>query len=174
MTPTLRRLLCLAASGLTLGLPHGHASDASASTEIKRITDRYALTRKRIDTLLGPRLHPVALPANPPNPFYQPLREPLADPAAPAHDADTGHVPEAADISDIDSLRKIAPALRLGGVINRGGTLFVIINNTPCKIGDIITVGSKDRPVYLKLADLSTTGFTLGLNDATLEVPLRK
>jgi hypothetical protein len=41
-------------------------------------------------------------------------------------------------------------------------------------VGDIITVGNRDRPTYLKLLALSPTEFTLGLNDVKLAVPLRK
>jgi hypothetical protein len=147
------------------------AADSASTTEIKRITDRYALTRKRIDALLERRLHPVPLPANPPNPFYQTPKELLPEIAA---EPDAGLVPEGADISDIDTLRKYAATLKIGGVINRNGSLHLTINNTPCKVGDVVTAGPRDRPIYLKLAGLSVNEFTLSLNDATLAVPLRK
>ena len=48
------------------------------------------------------------------------------------------------------------------------------INNTASKVGDIIAVGSKDHPIYLKLLAITPADFTLGLNDATLVVPLKK
>jgi hypothetical protein len=148
------------------------AADSASSIEIKRITDRYALTRKRIDALLEHRLHPVPLPANPPNPFYQTPKELLDEPAV--AEPDTGPVPETADISDIDTLRRFAAALKIGGVINRNGNLYLTINNTPCKVGDVITAGSRDRPIYLKLVTLTPNEFTLGLNEATLPIPIRK
>lgn len=147
---------------------------ANSAAEIKRITDRYALTRARISALLDLRLHPVALPANPPNPFYQAPVEVLGQETTPAHDPAEVLVPEAADISDIDTLRKYSTTLKVGGVITRNGVLHLTINNTTCKVGDIITVGHKDRPVYLKLLSLSLVEFTIGLNDATLAVSLRK
>jgi hypothetical protein len=147
---------------------------AASAAEIKRISDRYALTRKRIDALLDQRLKPTALPANPPNPFYQPPKEAAGETPAPGQDPAEVIVPEAADLTDGDSLRKYANALKVGGVITRNGLLHLTINNTTCKVGDVITVGSKDRPVYLKLLELSLAEFTLGLNDATLVVPLRK
>jgi len=59
-------------------------------------------------------------------------------------------------------------------VITRNGVLHLAINNTTCKVGDIITVGHRDRPIYLKLLDLTLAEFTIGLNDAHLVVPLRK
>lgn len=146
---------------------------ANSAAEIKRITDRYALTRSRISALLDLRLNPAALPTNPPNPFYQPPAEVLAEQNTPTQDPNEV-VPESSDISDSDSLRKFAGALKIGGVINRNDVPHLAINNTICKAGDIITVGTKDRPVYLKLVSLSANEFTLGLNDATLTVSLRK
>lgn len=148
-------------------------SSASAA-EIKRITDRYALTRARINALLDIRLHPLALPANPPNPFYQAPAVVIGQETTPAEDPAEVLVPESADISDIDTLRKYAPTLRIGGVITRNDVLHLAVNNTTCKVGDIITVGHRDRPLYLKLLELSPNEFTIGLNDAKLAVPIRK
>jgi len=169
-----RRLLFLS-TGLLLAAAsaYGQASGASAA-EIKRISDRYALTRARIDALLEMRLKPVPIPANPPNPFYQAPVEVSGQETTPVTDPAEVLVPEAADISDIDTLRKYSTTLKVGGVITRSGVLHLTLNNTTCKVGDIITVGHKDRPVYLKLLDLTLSDFTLGLNDAKLDVPLRK
>jgi hypothetical protein len=173
MSPA-RRLLLLSVGLLLAAVSvHGQATAAGAA-EIKRISDRYALTRARIDALLDMRLKPVALPANPPNPFYQAPVEVIGQETTPATDHAEVAVPEAADISDIDTLRKYSTTLKVGGVITRNNTLYLTLNNTTCKVGDIITVGSKDRPVYLKLLSLSVSEFTLGLNDATLPVSLRK
>jgi len=149
------------------------AADTVTPAEIKRITERYALTHKRIDALLGQRTTPTPLPANPPNPFYQAPVEVIGQETAPVAEPEV-IVPEAADISDIDTLRKYSTTLKVGGVITRNGVLHLTLNNTTCKVGDIITVGHKDRPVYLKLLTLSTSDFTIGLNDATLVVSLRK
>ena len=163
--------LCLLSS--VLCPPQVRAADPVSAAEIKRISDRYALTRARIDALLEMRLKPVPLPANPPNPFYQAPVEVLGQETTPVPEPDV-IVPEAADISDIDTLRKYSTTLKVGGVITRNDVLYLTINNATCKVGDIITVGHKDRPIYLKLLTLSTSDFTIGLNDATLVVPLRK
>lgn len=146
---------------------------ANSAAEIKRITDRYALTRSRISALLDLRLNPAALPANPPNPFYQPPTEVIAEQNAATQDPNEV-IPEAADLSDADTLRKYVGTLKIGGIINRNDVLYLTINNLTCKVGDIITVGPKDHPVYLKMVSLSTNEFTLGLNDVTLSVSLRK
>ena len=146
------------------------AQTGANSAEIKRITDRYTLTRTRIGALLDMRLKPVPLPANPPNPFYQ---SSAAMDATPERGREP-EVPAAADESDIDTIRKFAPTLKIGGIITRNDVLHLTINNLTCKVGDIITVGNRDHPIYLKLVELTPSEFTLGLNDTTLVVPLKK
>ena len=172
----LRRPVLLLSAGLLLaGTSVLSAADAPNPAEVKRIADRYALTRARISAMLEQRLHPAPLPANPPNPFYQPPKETAGTPITPGLDKpEAALIPEAADLSDIDTLKKYAPLLKIGGVINRNGALYLTLNNTSCKVGDVITVGNRDRPTYLKVLSLSATEFTLGLNDAVLTVPLRK
>lgn len=176
MNPTRHRTLCLSVALMlaSAAVLSAQFSGSASAAEIKRITDRYALTRARINALLDLRMKPVPLPANPPNPFYLAPAEVLGAETTPVPDPGGILVPEASDITDIDSLRKYAPTLRVGGVITRNGVLHLTINNTTCKLGDIITVGPKDRPVYLKLLSLTLSDFTIGLNDATLNVPLRK
>lgn len=143
-----------------------------SAAEIKRIADRYALTRKRIDSLLQLRQQPVPIPANPPNPFYQ---SPVTEvPVTPGGTPEEVVVPEAADITDADALRKYAATLKIGGIITRNDVVHLTINNTASKVGDIITVGPRSNPVYLKLLELNPADFTLGLNEATLTVPIRK
>lgn len=174
MSPARRHLFLAAALLLAVGSGLS-AADAPNPAEVKRIADRYALTKARISALLDQREHPTPLPANPPNPFYQTPKEVAGDPAAANHESpDTAPVPEAADLSDIDTLRKYAATLKLGGAITRNGVLHLAINNTASKVGDAITVGNKDRPVYLRIVSLTTAELTLALNDATLALPLRK
>lgn len=179
MSPTTRQpmrrhfiILCLLSS--VLGPPLLRAADAPNPAEVKRIADRYALTKARISAMLDQRLHPIPLPANPPNPFYLAPKE-AGTPMVPGVESpETALIPEAADLSDIDTLKKFAPTLKVGGVINLNGVLYLTLNNTSCKVGDVITVGGKDHPVYLKVLGLNPNEFSLGLNDATLVVPLRK
>ena len=169
MNPMHRYFITLCLLSSVLCPPLLRAADAPNAAEAKRIADRYALTKTRISAMLDQRLHPVPLPANPPNPFYQAPKE-----AAGLDKPETALVPEAADLSDIDTLKKYAGLLKIGGVINLNGTLHLTLNNTTCRVGDIITVGNRDHPVYLKMLSLNPNEFSLGLNDATLIVPLRK
>lgn len=169
------RFLVLTAALMLVAVSLLSAADAPNPTEVKRIADRYAMTKARISALLEQREHPTPLPANPPNPFYQAPKEVAGDPAtAGGESPDTALIPEAADLSDIDTLRKYAAILKIGGVITRNSVLHLTINNTASKVGDAITVGNKDRPTYLKIVGLTPYEFTLGLNDARLTVPLRK
>jgi hypothetical protein len=167
---SLSRLVML---GLALAATVAFGADAPNSAEVKRITDRYALTRTRISALLDLRQNPVPLPANPPNPFYQ-------SPAVVVDNTPVGRpepdvvVPAAADESDTDTIRRFAATLKVGGIITRNGVPHLTLNNVACKVGDIVTVGPKDHPTYLKLVALTSGEFTLSLNDATLSVPLRK
>src|SRR6185295_2153715 len=138
MSPN-RRFLLLSAGLLLAVAPVLRAADTANTAEAKRISDRYALTKARISALLDQRLHPVALPANPPNPFYLAPKEGLVTPSLPGTEQpETALIPEAADLSDIDTLKKYATTLKIGGVINRNGALYLMVNNTTCKVGDVI------------------------------------
>lgn len=178
MNPNPRRFFVLAAGLLAAAVALRAAEPLSATNvaDAKRVADRSALTKARISALLDQRLTPTPLPANPPNPFYQVQRDLPGDTmSTPGRDpAENPLVPEASDISDIDTLRKYAATLKIGGVIIRNGVLYLTVNNTTSKTGDVIPVGNKDRPVYLKMVGLSLSELTLGLNDTTLVVPLKK
>lgn len=172
MSPNRLRLiaLCLLTSVLCpLPLPAAESASATNAAEIKRVTERYALTRSRISALLDLRQNPLPLPANAPNPFYQTPK----DVTEVGPDPIEAHVPEVADITDIDTLRRLASTLRIGGAITRNNVLHLTINNVAYKVGDVITVGNRDRPTYLKLTALALTGYTLQLNDASLDIPLK-
>ena len=175
MSPTSRPSRVLVTALLLAVVSPLPAPGAPGAAEVKRVTDRYALTKARISALLDQRQHPTPLPANPANPFYLAPKEAAGDPAASGGESpDTPVIPESADLSDIDTIRKYAATLKIGGVLTFSGVLHVTINNTAGKVGDAITVGHKDRPVYLKIVGLTPNELTLGLNDAMLTVSLRK
>jgi hypothetical protein len=108
-----------------------------------------------------------------PNPFYRPLA--VTDPSAgnPV-ETETPIVPDAADITDIDTLTKYAPTLKLSGYLILGGQPHISINSAICKVGDTVTVGSKDKPVFLHIDAITPQELTLRLNETTYTVPLRK
>lgn len=175
MSLTSRHPRVLAAALLLAVVSPLLAAESASAAEVKRVTDRYALTKARISALLDQRLHPKPLPANPANPFYLAPKEAAGDPATPGGESpETPVIPESADLSDIDTIRKYAATLKIGGVLTFSGMLHVTINNTASKVGDTITVGHKDRPIYLRIVGLTPNELTLGLNDAMLTVSLKK
>ena len=171
-----RRLILLA---LALTLPVTAAFAAAAvlpSADAKKLADRYALTKTRIHALLGARMHPEAFPATALlNPFYRSL---AGDPSQLFNPTNTPTEvvpqPDAPDLSDADTLAKYATALKLSGYLILNGEPHFTANGAVCKIGDVITVGSKDKPVYLHVVSLTPQEVTLRLNEATYVLPLRK
>ncbi len=173
MKPT--RFLSLVALAALLMVPGLRAADKAVmpSGDAKKLAARYALTRSRIDALLGARLRPVPLPAGAlPNPFYK------ADPAAiatpPPDKFEAPVAPDAPDLSDIDVLTKYATALKIGGYLTLGGQPHVAINAVICRVGDVVTVGTKDHPIFLRIEGITPQEVTLKLNDASYNVPIRK
>jgi hypothetical protein len=168
-----RRLVLLAALGCA-----SSAFAQPSGAEIKKLTDRYALTRTRIDALLGRRKQPVPLPTGTtlPNPFYIPL---AAEPGATAPNPEALPdeevvVPAAADESDADTLLRYAGALRLAGYLVLNGQPHITVNGAISKVGDVITVGPKDKQVYLHIVAITPQELTLRLNEATQVLQLRK
>lgn len=157
-------------------VPSLHAADgkvAMPTGDAKKLARRDALTKARIDSLLAARLHPVALPATPlPNPFYKPDGSVPVTPPVDKHD--TPPTPDGPDLNDIDTLAKYASTLKIGGYLTLGGSPHVALNSIICKVGDIITVGNKDHPIFLRIENITPQEFTLKLNDASYTVPIRK
>lgn len=150
------------------------ASVVTSSADAKKLAERYALTKSRIDALLGGRMHPKAFSSTVvPNPFYKPL---AAGETVPQPEAVTEQAPQpdAPDLSDADTLAKYATGLKLSGYLILNGEPHFTANGAVCKIGDVITVGTKDRPVFLHVMSLTPQEVTLRYNQATYVLPLRK
>jgi len=172
--PPLRPLLAAAllltaalASAADAGKP-----DSATAAALKKITERYARTKLQIATLLEPRMHPVPLATSLPNPFYRPLDLPATD--TPSAKTPDEIVPAAADSSDVDTLAKYVAGLKLSGVVVRNEVPYLTVNSILCKSGDVIPVGTKDRPVYLQVIRITPDELTLGLNEAQQVVRLKK
>jgi len=175
MKPALHRCLALA---VLLGLAVSARAAAAPvvplpSGEAKKLADRYALTKARIQELLGARLHPEPLPATVlPNPFYK--QSFTGDRAPPDGATELAPQPDAPDLSDIDTLAKYAATLKLSGYLILAGQPHVAINQTICKVGDVVAVGPKDHPIFLHIEALTPQEVTLRLNTTTFSLSLRK
>jgi len=164
-----RLLFLSAALALAITAP---AANVLPSNDAKKLAARYALTKTRIEQLLGARLHPEAMPATAlPNPFYRPgaaleaLREPKPESLPQS---------EGPDLTDSDTLVKHATTLKLGGYLVQDDVPHVTINGAICKAGDTITVGPKDRPVFLHIVSVNAQEVTLRLNEVTYTLPMKK
>lgn len=168
------RLLPLFLAGALLAPVFGaDAKPVMPSGDAKKLAARYALTKTRIDGLLAARLNPAPLPAGAlPNPFYKPDATLATAPNTERIEAPV--VPDAPDLSDADTLTKYAATLKVGGYLTVGGQPHVAVNQVICKVGDVITVGTKEHPVFLRIEAITPQEFTIRLNDVSYNVPLRK
>lgn len=181
-SPTLRspasglRLSFLVLAAL-LAAASGHAQGSASATvlndSLKKITARFPRTEERIKLLVGRRLDPQPLPRSLPNPFYRGVEtSELA-----TLDVTTPDVPEAApaapDITDADTLARLAPTLRISGLVSLSGVPHVAINSLLCKVGDVIPVSGRDVPVFLQVRRIAPHEITLGLNEAELTIPVK-
>ncbi len=162
---------------VTLGPVAAQSGSApTALTEaLRRASARFARNEERIKVVYGQRRDPQPLPATLPNPFYRGVEtSELAtmDVTAP----ETPDVaPAAPDITDADTLARLAPTLRIGGFVVRNQQPYLTINSIVCKAGDLIPVTRADGPpVFLQVRKLATDSLTLGLNDAELTMPLKR
>ena len=184
-THRLFALVLTAALGLAAVSPLAAASNSDTATTIalKRITDRYALTKVRISSMLDQRLNPTPLPTNPPNPFYRPPDLPATQTGpgavgvpggAPGGPVDSTQVPAEADESDAGTLAKFVSALKVSGVTVLNGVSRLTLNQTLCKAGDIIPTEGKGHTVYIQVVKITAEELTLRLNDEQQVIRLRK
>jgi hypothetical protein len=173
-SPSLPVVVLAAVLLLTTGAvaPPAAKPESATAIALKKISDRYALTKTRISTLLDQRLHPTPLPASLPNPFYRPSLLPPTDTTPDV--AENVPVPAAPDITDADTLAKFAATLKVSGLVTLNGQAHLTINQTLCKAGDVIPAGSKDHPVYIQVVRITPDELVLGLNDAQQTVRLRR
>lgn len=168
-------LLLTAALVLSASAQPAVPSKAEAATALamKRIADRYALTKARITSLLEPRMNPVPLPATLPNPFFLPSDLPPAD-DGPGSEADNTILPTGPDESDAGTLAKFAANLKVSGLTILNGVSHLTLNQTLCKVGDIIPLESKGRTVYIQILEITPTELTLGLNEEKQRIRLKR
>lgn len=142
---------------------------AALTETLRKVTARYARTDARITELVGRRLNPQPLPASLPNPFYHGVE--LSELAAPEPAPELA--PAAPDISDADTLARLAPTLRISGLVTRDHKPHLIINSVVCKVGDVFPISGQGAPVFIQVRKIAHDSFTLGLNDAELTIPLK-
>jgi hypothetical protein len=181
-----RRPLALFLAGL-LALPAFGAAPAAAEPAAKpkpeaakatKVLTGFVRTRARIIDILGPRLLPVPLVDNPPNPFANPagaantitqLAEPAPGPGAPGEPAAT----TAAPAEPVDELARLAQGLRIGGSVMRRGQPNLIVNGNVYGVGDMITVRDGEQIHLLRIKAIERNRLVLEMDDKETTVTLR-
>lgn len=139
---------------------------------LKKIMVRFPRTEERVKLLVGRRLDPQPLPASLPNPFYRGVEpsdlQELAINAPPAVDE-----PPAPDITDADTLARIAPTLRITGLVTLNGVPHVAVNGSVCKVGDVIPIPGRENPLFIQVRAIGAHDITLGLHDAELTIQVK-
>ena len=159
------------AFGIFAATAHAQKGTPTQLTEaLKKVAARYARTEEHIEVLVGRRLKPEPLPTSMPNPFYRGV-EPteLAAQAEPTPEA----VPEAPDITDADTLARIAPTLRFSGYVIRNQQPYVAINSIVCKVGDVVPIPGPAATIFIQVRAITSSQITVGLNDAEISIPLK-
>jgi len=166
-SPVLRLLFLSTALAWAVAAP---AANVLPRNDAKKLADRYALTKARIQELLGARLHPEPMPATVlPNPFQRSLPSNEIAPTP-----GTRPQLQATDLSDGNTLMTHAASLKLGGYLVQDGVPHVTINGAICKAGDTITVGTKEQPVFLQVVSVTPQEVTLRLNEARYTLQMKK
>ena len=151
--------------------PTGTTPVATAAAPAKA-TEHFDRTKERIDELLKRRINPDPLPAALPNPF-QVTEEAVATsavhaPPGPEQTAAPAKVDPPADYlqpgSDEEILARFIPTLRISGTGQLNGRSYLIINQTPYKEGDHITV-SKTPLIVFQIVHIASGELTLGYNE---------
>ena len=159
----------LAATG---GFAQSTGQATALSESLKKIAARFPRIEQRVQVLVGRRLNPQPLPASLPNPFYrgvEPSDLAQLDIANPVVEA----VPAAPDITDADTLARIAPTLRITGLVSVNDVPHVAVNGLVCKAGDVIPIGGRDIPIFIQVRKVDGHNVTLGLNDAELTIQVK-
>jgi len=158
------RLLLL----LALALPLDAAPTARESED-------YARLKARIEALLGHRRQRPPAPGEESNPFRKgsaPARGGIIvtkSAAAPAEAA-----PEAAPVDEAQlRFAGLVQSLRFGGAAEIRGEPHLIINGTPHKAGDVISVRSGDATYPLQIAAITATHVTFQLGALSQTVSIR-
>ena len=154
---SLRNVLCLM-------LLAGSAYAAGSA-----VPDSFAPVKANIDSLLEHRRQPPPFSPETENPFVRP-GAPGADavitPTVTAPTAPTAIVPTA------DLIHRLAAHLHVGGMVDIGGHLQVVINSIPCSEGRLIPVRDGETVYRVRIKQLTNKTMTIEVGDSELTLPL--
>ena len=126
-------------------------------------------TKTRIDALLAQRLKPDPLPDPLPNPFQ------LAETVTPATQEKEPKPAEGLPVSsDGEMLLYYGASLRISGTVRINERTHLVINQSPYKEGDTLTLKTKDATAKIRILGIAPGELTIGLNDAVQVVKFKK
>jgi len=157
-------LCCLVAGAATALAAPGRPAKASATTGAVN----FARTKQRIDALLAPRLKPEPLPELFPSPFQ------LPESSAPRAAIPTKSSERLIPASDSEMLLYYGAGLKISGTVETNGQVHLVINQAPYKVGDTLTLKTKDDTAKLRIIAIAPGELTLGLNEAVQVIKFQK
>ncbi len=126
-------------------------------------------TKSRIDALIGPRLKSEPLPDPLPNPFQ---------PAEVALKSGTDKTPKPMEnlsvSTDSEMLLYYGASLKISGTVRTEDATRLVINSSPYKVGDILTIKMKDSTAKLRILGIAPGELTVGLNEAVQVIKFKK
>ncbi|HEY4246850.1 MAG TPA: hypothetical protein VGM64_08340 [Lacunisphaera sp.] len=154
----------LISSAVALAAPPKGKKAAVVSKDVD-----FQRTKSRIDTLLGPRLKSEPLPDPLPNPFQLAEVAPM-----PGSDKTPKPVENLPVSTDSEMLLYYGASLRISGTVRTDDETHLIINSSPYKVGDLLTIKTKDSTAKLRILGIAPGELTLGLNDAVQVIKFKK
>ena len=145
------------------------ARATAASSSALSPADAFAPVKANIEKLLEHRRQPPPFSPETENPFVRP-GAPGADavitPTVTAPTAPTAIVPTA------DLIHRLAAHLHVGGMVDIGGHLQVVINSIPCSEGRLIPVRDGETVYRVRIKQLTNKTMTIEVGDSELTLPL--
>lgn len=157
---------CLVAAPAAFAAPAAQGKPASTAAGTAA---SFARTQEKIAAMLGQRLQPDPLPESMPSPFTLPpstLPQNPTDAKIPAE--------RLAPATDSELLLYYGANLRISGTVVSDNKVHLIINQTPYKEGDTLTIKTKDSSAKLRVIAIAPGELTLGLNEAVQVIRFKK
>jgi hypothetical protein len=162
-------LAVAAAAGLSMAA-EAPATAKSPPASQPPLSPRFKQVRQKIDVLFKNRGETPPAPDPRQNPFRPAGAVAVADAgraAGASGEVNLPAVPEPPS-SDLTKLQGSVATLKIGGRLQTGGQLYLMINGKPYKENEVITTQVQGEPVYLRIRQISSREVTLGLNEAEM------
>jgi len=152
---------------IVLALVFTATARAAAPAAESGLARRYAEVRSRIEALFQHRDTPSPELSVLDNPF---LVGPPGDALLSTVSGLTSESPTAAVTPTFSRLQQIAATLRITGLVRIGGVSQIVVNSTPRKVGEVISVMSQGSPVFIRLTAFEPGLVTFALDGESVTI----